>query len=157
MVEEKEIVAFLEKRGGEASINDIAEGLGIPKYGPNSAYAFLQSLKNKGIVERRGELWTLTEEARLKSVEKPQVVERTLAKPAEEAGISLQKPEQKTETVISGDVENLVRAMAQALADAMRSVKMPADEWELATRPMTTRIEKEGEEKLGILIMGRPH
>gem|GEM_PF-393974 len=152
MVEEREIVAFLEKRGGEASLNDIAEGLGIPKYGPNSAYAFLQSLKNKGIVERRGELWTLTEEARLKPLEKPPVVEQIPAKPAEEAQISPRESEQKREVVTSGDVENLVKAMAQVLAEALRSAKMPTDEWELATRPMTTRIEKEGEEKLKGLV-----
>ncbi|MBE0520263.1 helix-turn-helix domain-containing protein, partial [Candidatus Bathyarchaeota archaeon] len=45
MVEEKDILEFLKPRDGKASLNEIAEGLGIPKYGPNSAYALLQSLK----------------------------------------------------------------------------------------------------------------
>jgi DNA-binding IclR family transcriptional regulator len=36
--------------------------------GPKSAYALLQSLKNKGAVERRGELWAITiEEAKPKT------------------------------------------------------------------------------------------
>lgn len=53
MVEEVDIVDFLRVHDGKASLNDVAEGLGIPKYGPNSAYALLQSLKTKGIIERR--------------------------------------------------------------------------------------------------------
>ena len=60
MVEEKDIIEFLKAHQGKASLNEVAEGLGIPKYGPNSAYATLQSLKNKGLIERRGEQWTLT-------------------------------------------------------------------------------------------------
>ena len=141
MVEEKEIVEFLETHKGEASLNEIAEALGIPKYGPNSAYALLQSLKNKGIVERRGELWALTSEAaKPKPSEKP-----------EEAHAKPPQPEQTPEAA-APDVERLVRAMAQTLAEAMKSAKVPADEWELATKPMTTKIEKV-EEKLGTLVL----
>jgi len=141
MVEEKEIVEFLETHKGEASLNEIAEALGIPKYGPNSAYALLQSLKNKGIVERRGELWALTgEAAKPKPSEKP-----------EEAPVKPPQPEQTPEAA-APDVERLVRAMAQTLAEAMKSAKVPADEWELATKPMTTKIEK-AEEKLSNLVL----
>jgi len=141
MVEEKEIVEFLETHKGEASLNEIAEALGIPKYGPNSAYALLQSLKNKGIVERRGELWALTSEAaKPKPSEKP-----------EEAPAKPPQPEQTPEAA-APDVERLVRTMAQTLAEAMKSAKVPADEWELATKPMTTKIEKV-EEKLSNLVL----
>jgi KaiC/GvpD/RAD55 family RecA-like ATPase len=141
MVEEKEIVEFLETHKGEASLNEIAEALGIPKYGPNSAYAILQSLKNKGIVERRGELWALTSEAaKSKLSEKP-----------EEAAAKPPLPEQTPEAAVP-DVERLVRAMAQTLAEAMRSAKVPTDEWELATKPMTTKIDSV-EEKLSNLVL----
>ena len=142
MVEEKEIVEFLKTHRGEASLNEIAEGLGIPKYGPNSAYAFLQSLKNKGIVERRGELWALTSEA----------VEPKPSEKLEEAPKKAPPPEQTPEAAVVPEVERLVKAMAQTLAEAMKSAKVPADEWELATKPMTTKIEK-GEEKLSNLVL----
>jgi KaiC/GvpD/RAD55 family RecA-like ATPase len=141
MVEENDIVEFLKAKGGQASLSEIAEGLNIPKYGPKSAYALLQSLKNKGVVERRGELWALTiEEAKPKPAEKPA---ETPAKPPE--------PQPKAEAV-APEIESLVRAMAQTLAEAMKSVRAPADEWELATKPMTTKIE-EGKEKLGTLVL----
>ncbi|MEM2911721.1 MAG: ATPase domain-containing protein [Candidatus Bathyarchaeia archaeon] len=141
MVEEKEIVEFLKTHRGEASLNEIAEGLGIPKYGPNSAYAFLQSLKNKGMIERRGELWVLTSEA----------AEPKPSEKLEEAPTKPPLPEQTPEVTVP-EVERLVKVMAQTLAEAMKSAKTPADEWELATKPMTTKIEK-GEEKLGSLIL----
>ncbi len=142
MVEEKEIVEFLKTRRGEASLNDIAEGLGIPKYGPNSAYALLQSLKSKGMVERRGELWALTVEA----------AEPKPSGKIEETPKETPLPEQTPEATAITEVERLVKAMAQTLAEAMKSAKAPADEWELATKPMTTKIE-EGEEKLSSLVL----
>jgi KaiC/GvpD/RAD55 family RecA-like ATPase len=141
MVEENDIVEFLKAHSGQASLSEIAEGLNIPKYGPKSAYALLQSLKNKGAVERRGELWALTiEEAKPKPAEKP-------------AEIPVKLPEQpKPEVAVAPEIESLVRAMAQTLAEAMKSVRAPADEWELATKPMTTKIE-EGKEKLSALVL----
>jgi KaiC/GvpD/RAD55 family RecA-like ATPase len=141
MVEENDIVEFLKAHGGQASLSEIAEGLNIPKYGPKSAYALLQSLKNKGAVERRGELWAITiEEAKPKPAEKP-------------AEVSVKPPEQpRPEAVVTPEIESLVRAMAQTLAEAMKSVRAPADEWELATKPMTTKIE-EGKEKLSALVL----
>ncbi|MEM0058527.1 MAG: ATPase domain-containing protein [Candidatus Bathyarchaeia archaeon] len=144
MADEKDIVEFLKTRKAGASLSEIAEGLGIPKYGPNSAYALLQTLKNKGIVERRGELWALTEEARPKIVEKPPA-EAPAAKPVEEA-----KP--KTEAALAPEIETLVRAMAQTLAEAMKTARMPADEWELAIKPMTAEI-REGKEKLEAFVL----
>ncbi len=147
MADERDIVEFLRAREAGASLNEIAEALGIPKYGPNSAYALLQTLKNKGVVERRGELWALTEEAKLKIVEKPSV-EAPTAKPPEE-------PKPKTEAAAVGvapEIEVLVRAMAQTLAEAMKTARMPADEWELATKPMTVEI-REGVEKLEAFVL----
>ncbi len=135
MVEEKDIIEFLKTHEGKASLNDIAEGLGIPKYGPNSAYALLQSLKTKGIIERRGELWTLVAEE---------------AKPLEEGA---EAPAQPTvEEAAVPDVEKLMKAMAKTIAEAMKGAKAPADEWELATKPMTTKIERK-EEKLSTLVL----
>ncbi|MGB9714681.1 MAG: RAD55 family ATPase [Candidatus Bathyarchaeales archaeon] len=138
MVEEKDITEFLKTRDGKASLNDVAEGLGIPKYGPNSAYALLQSLKAKGVVERRGEFWALIAE----EVKAP--------KPAKEAEAPAQ-PQQKEEAPIP-DVERLMKAMAKTLAEAMKGATAPADEWELATKPMTTKIERK-EEKLSAFVL----
>jgi len=136
MVEETDIVEFLREHDGKASLNDIAEGLGIPKYGPKSAYALLQSLKTKGIIERRGELWTLTAEE---------------VKPSERAAEEVAKPTAGEEAAIP-EVERLMKAMAKTITEAMKGAKAPADEWELATKPMTTKIERK-EEKLSSLIL----
>jgi len=136
MVEETDIVEFLKAHDFKASLNDIAEGLRIPKYGPNSAYALLQSLKTKGIVERRGELWTLIGEE---------------AKPPEKVAEAPGKPAEKEEAA-APEVEVLMKAMAKTIAEAMKTAKAPTDEWELATKPMTTKIERK-EEKLSSLIL----
>jgi KaiC/GvpD/RAD55 family RecA-like ATPase len=136
MIEEKDLMEFLKAHDGKASLNDVAEGLRIPKYGPNSAYALLQSLKTKGIIERRGELWTLTAEE---------------IKPTEKAAEAPAKPAAEKEAAIP-DVEKLMKAMAKTIAEAMQGAKVPADEWELATKPMTTKIERK-EEKLSALVL----
>jgi KaiC/GvpD/RAD55 family RecA-like ATPase len=141
MVEETDIVEFLRAHDGKASLNDVAEGLGIPKYGPNSAYALLQSLKTKGIIERRGELWTLVAEE-VKPLEK--AAEKTPAQtPAPSAG--------EKEAAVP-EVEKLMKAMAKTIAEAMKTAQTPADEWELATKPMATKIERK-EEKLSSLVL----
>jgi len=86
-------------------------------------------------------LWALTSEAaKSKPSEKP-----------EEAAAKPPLPEQTSEAA-APDVERLVRAMAQTLAEAVKSAKVPADEWELATKPMTTKIESV-EEKLSNLVL----
>lgn len=155
MVEETDVVSFLEKHGGGASLNDIAEGLGIPKYGPNSAYALLQSLKSKRLVERRGEMWTLTEEAKTPerqpaSPTLEKTMEQTPSRPVSAAKFEAASVKGE-HAALPNDVEKLVKAMAQTLAEAMKSVRAPADEWELATKPMTTRIEEEDKLKNFVL------
>jgi len=136
MVQEKDVMEFLKTHEGKASLNEIAEGLGIPKYGPNSAYAILQSLKARGIIERRGELWTIT-------IEEVKPITKASEAPAQPT------PEEETATP---EVEKLVKAMAKTIAEAMKGAKAPADEWELATKPMTTKIERK-EEKLSTLVL----
>jgi len=42
--------------------------------------------------------------------------------------------------------------MAKTIAEAMKSASAPADEWELATKPMKTKIEEE-EKKLDALVL----
>ena len=138
MVEEADIVEFLRVHDGKASLNDVAEGLGIPKYGPNSAYALLQSLKTKGIIERRGELWTLVAEE-VKPLEK--VAEAPKPTP----------PTAEKEVAVP-EVEKLMKAMAKTIVDAMKTAQTPPDEWELATKPMATKIERK-EEKLSSLVL----
>jgi len=135
MVEESDIVGFLRDHEGEASLDEISEGLGAPKYGPNSAYALLQSLRSKGVVNRRGEMWVLlAPEAVISKVVAP-------SPPPEE-----KKPEAAPE------VERIMKAMAKTLAEAMKGARAPADEWELATKPMKTEIERK-EEKLSSLVL----
>jgi KaiC/GvpD/RAD55 family RecA-like ATPase len=133
MTDEKDIIEFLKVHYGKASLSDIAEGLGIPKYGPNSAYAFLQTLKTKSIIERQGELWVLIEEIKTGEKTAEKIVQA------------------KTEEVAAPDVEKLMKAMAKTIAEAMKGATAPADEWELATKPMTTKIERK-EEKLDTLV-----
>ncbi len=136
MVEEKDIVEFLQPRDGKASLDEIAEGLGISKYGPNSAYAFLQSLKTRGVIERRGEQWTLIAEAAAVPTPSPP-----------------QTPPPVAEKVATTpEVEKLMKVMEKTLAEPLKTAKKPTDERELATKPMTTRIERK-EEKLSSLVL----
>ncbi|MEM1606670.1 MAG: ATPase domain-containing protein [Candidatus Bathyarchaeia archaeon] len=60
MVGEEEVIRLLRERG-KATLEEISSALNIPKYGPNSAYEILYSLKSKNIAERRGSAWVLTE------------------------------------------------------------------------------------------------
>ncbi|KPV62564.1 MAG: KaiC [Candidatus Bathyarchaeota archaeon BA1] len=136
MVEEGDIVGFLRDHEGQASLDEISEGLGVPKYGPNSAYSLLQSLRSKGVVDRRGEMWVLLAPEAVIS----KVVTPPPAPPVE------RKPEAAPE------VERIMKAMAKTLAEAMRGARAPADEWELATKPMKTEIERK-EEKLSTLVL----
>jgi len=136
MVEENDIIDFLKDHQGQASLDEISEGLGVPKYGPKSAYALLQSLRSKGILDRRGELWVLLAPAPTTSRKEVEV-----AAPLEE---------KKTEA--AADVEKLMKAMAKTLAEAMKGAKAPADEWELAVKPMKTEIDRK-EEKLSGLVL----
>jgi len=144
MVEEKDIIEFLQSMNGQASLNDVAEGLNIPKYGPNSAYALLQALKTKGLVERSGDKWVLTAEAIPSQPKQPQPQPQKTEAP--------QPQPQTAETVTAPNVEQLMKAMAKTLAEAMKGVKTPTDEWELATKPMTTKIERK-EDRLSTLVL----
>ncbi|UCB61332.1 MAG: hypothetical protein JSW72_04590 [Candidatus Bathyarchaeota archaeon] len=139
MVEERDILNFLKDHDDEASLDEVSEGLGITKYGPDSAYAVLQSLKTKGLVERKGEMWVRT------AVDKPSLP--TDLKPEEP---SADLVERKSEG--AADVDAIVKAMAKTLASAMKDAREPADEWELATKPMTSEIQRK-EKKLGSLVL----
>jgi len=136
MVEESDIVGFLKDHQGQASLEEISEGLGVPKYGPKSAYALLQALRSRGVVDRRGELWVLL------------APETTISR--KEAEAASPPGEEKTEA--APDVEKIMKAMAKTLADAMKGARAPADEWELAVKPMKTEIERK-EEKLSTLVL----
>ena len=137
MVEEKDIVKFLKTHQGKATLNEISESLNILKYGPNSAYALLQALKTKGIVERQGELWTLVQEEKVEPKEK---------------GVDIQEKTEEMKVETLPEVEKLMKAMAKTLAEAMKGAQAPKDEWELATKPMTTKIDRK-EAKLETLIL----
>ncbi len=126
MTTEQDIVTFLQENDGQASLDEISQGLNIAKYGPESAYAFMQSLKSKGIIDRKGETWVLTAEI----------------SPAEEVKGVLETAV-PSEVKPSSDVDKIVQAMAKTLATAMKEAREPADEWELATKPMITEIEQE--------------
>ena len=138
MTEEKDVVEFLKAHKGSASLDKIAEELGIPKYGPSSAYAILQSVKSKGIIERKGEQWKLVGEAA--ALEPPSQT------PVVESESAMQ------EETVSPDVNELVKAMAATLAEAMKTAKKPSDEWELAKKPMTTKIDRK-KEKLSSFVL----
>lgn len=138
MVEEKDVSDFLKQHDSQASLDEISEGLHIAKYGPDSAYAILQVLKSNGVVDRKGELWIL-----------PTAVELIVpeAKPKEKVVTAA-----KEESEPQPDVNKIVKAMAKTLANAVKEAREPADEWELATKPMTTEIERK-EKKLSSLVL----
>jgi len=124
--EESDVVAFLKKAGGKATLEEISNGLGLPKYGPQSGYSLLHSLRSKGAVDRKGEKWVLsTEGATIFEGAPPPVEER--------------RPSVEVPT----DFEKIMEAMAKTIAEAMKSARQPSDEWELATEPMKAEIEKE--------------
>jgi len=132
MVEESDVVGFLKDKQGQASLNEIAQGLAVPKYGPNSAYALLQALRNKGIVDRRGEMWILL---------------------TSDTAISKEPLDEKeAEEVAATDVENLMKSMAKTFAEAVKEAQVPAYELKLTTEPMIAEVERK-EEKLRNLVL----
>jgi len=136
MVEESDVVGFLKDHNGEASLNQISEGLGVSKYGPNSAYSLLQSLRSKGIINRRGEMWVL--------LAPEAVISKAVAPPS--------APPEEKKSEAAPEVEKIMKAMAKTLAEAMKGARAPADEWELATKPMKTEIERKEEKLSGLVI-----
>jgi len=137
MVEESDVVGFLSDHESQASLDEISNGLGLPKYGPNSAYALLQSLRSKGVVDRRGEMWVLL-------LAPETVISKATAPP--------RAPPEERKLEVAPDVERIMKAMATTLAEAMKGTRAPVDEWELATKPMKTEIERK-EEKLSTLVL----
>lgn len=138
MVDQKDVIAFLKENNGQASLDEVSEGLRIAKYGPESAYAMMQSLKSGGVVDRKGEMWVLTSETETTGTE--DAIEERMATAV------------KGEGEPTSDVDKIVQAMARTLATAMKDAREPADEWELATKPMTTEIERK-EKILSSLIL----
>ncbi|MDH5447832.1 MAG: hypothetical protein OEY24_03830 [Candidatus Bathyarchaeota archaeon] len=136
MVEEKDVLDFLKDHDNQASLDEVSKELHISKYGPDSAYAILQSLKAEGMVERKGEMWTLTA-----------VAEPAVSEAKREEAVAATVEERKPQ-----DVDKIVKAMAKTLANAMKEAREPADEWKLATKPMTTEIERK-EKKLSSLVL----
>jgi len=125
LAEESDVVGFLRKAGGKATLEEISNGLSLPKYGPRSAYSLLHSLRSNGIVDRKGERWVLlTEEAEI----------------SEKALPSIERKEPTVE--ISPSFEKMMETMAKTLTEALKSARQPSDEWELATEPMKAEIEK---------------
>jgi len=137
MVEETDVVDFLKEHDGQASLDEVSEALGIPKYGPESAYAVLQSLRMKGVVDRRGEMWALISPEKV-------VSETRHLPPTSEKAVSEEAP--------TLEMEKLVQAVAKTLAEAVKTTRMPTDEWELATKPMKTKIERK-EKKLSAFVL----
>jgi KaiC/GvpD/RAD55 family RecA-like ATPase len=137
VVEENDVLSFLKDHNGQASLDEVSEGLSIAKYGPESAYASLQSLKAKGIVDRKGEMWVIT--MPIKPI-------ASKMQPVEKETSAMEKSKQPT------DVDTIVKAMAKTLANAMKEAREPADEWELATKPMTSEIERK-EAALSSLVL----
>ena len=142
MVEEIDVIDFLKDRGGQATLKDVSVGLGIPKYGPNSAYAILQSLKSKGIVDRKGEMWILVETKAEAQLPKPAVPTTPTTPPTIQEEAKAEVPE----------VNKIVEAVAKTLTEAVKATRTPADEWELATKPMKAEIETK-EEKLSAFVL----
>ena len=128
MVEEEDVIEFLESQGGKASIEDVSNGLGIPKYGSNSAFMLLQKLKEKGVVEKKGKEWLLKRKEK-KEVEEEKKEER--------------KPEVKPTPPV--DMQALMEMMAKTFSTVVKT-STPPDEWELATKPMETKVEEKAKE-----------
>jgi KaiC/GvpD/RAD55 family RecA-like ATPase len=90
MVNEDDIINFLIEHDGEATLDEVSSTLKIPKYGLNSAYALLYSLKSKNIVERKGDKWVLIERRRTPTTSPPKPIEeamKAVAKTFEEASL----------------------------------------------------------------------
>jgi len=135
LAEETDIVGFLKKAGGRATLEEISNGLNLPKYGPNSAYSLLHSLRSKGVVDRKGERWVLLVDEAVISEKVPPSVE-----------------EKQGAVEVSPDFKKMMETIARTLTEAIKSAREPSDEWELATEPMKAEIEKE-EKKLGDFVL----
>ncbi len=129
------IIEFLKARGGEATLDEISRSLRIPKYGPNSVYAILRTLRSNGIVDRKGEKWALTSKG-FEALATSRTIQSMKDKSKEP-----ETPPQP-QTVSSLSVEQIVEVMTKTLKETMMGLRKPSDEWELATKPMETDIEE---------------
>lgn len=117
MIGEEDVIRFLREHGGEATLEEISLGLGIPKYGPNSAYAILYALKSKNIVERRGSRWAIIERETL-------IVEAETWRPfAEEKQSKSPTFEEKLETEGKSRIEGLGVAIPSKPEEAYETLK----------------------------------
>ncbi|MEM1530495.1 MAG: ATPase domain-containing protein [Candidatus Bathyarchaeia archaeon] len=127
MVREEDVIKFLREHSGEATLEEISLGLGIPKYGPNSAYAILYALKSKNIVERRGSRWAIIEhgalmagpsmEEQLKTAETIELVRETI----EGQMTSILEEEPKTEG--KSEIERLRETIPSKMEEAYETLK----------------------------------
>jgi len=140
MADENDLIEFLKQNKGQASLDQISEGLNVPKYGPKSAYALLQLLRSKNVEDRKGEQWGL-------------LVKETAAMPPKEEKASRQQQVEEKAAETTPEVEQMVKAMARTLAEAVKSARTPADEWELAVKPMQTEIDRKEEKRLSTLVL----
>lgn len=140
MAEESDITELLGSLGGEGSLDEISEALGIPKYGPDSAYTLLRALRSKGIVDRKGEKWELV----AREAARPSVPTET----KKEEGVAAPVPAQPAAPAPpASNVEQIIEAMSKTLRSAMSGLREPSDEWELAKKPMETYRKEEGRPK----------
>ena len=138
MAEENDVIEFLKAHRGQATLDQISEGLNVPKYGPKSAYALLQSLRSKGAVDRKGEQWVL--------------LAQEIATPTRKTETTPPAEAEEKQTESAPDVEKIMKAMAKTFAEAVKGARTPADEWELAVKPMKSEIERK-EEKLSTFVL----
>ena len=129
MATENDVLDFLREQR-KATLAEVAEALSLRKYGPRSAYTMLDSLREQGLVERKGDYWYLRVAP---APPTPTAAPQALG--------------------VSPDVQAVIEAMAKALSSVMSRAPTPADEWQLAKKPMEVEIEEErGKQLMGLLI-----
>ena len=134
MAEESDVIELL-KSLGEASLDEISEKLGVPKYGPDSAYSLLRSLRARGSVGRKGVKWILlTREAAALEMAVPVAERERVSIPVPPLPTAPPSPQ--------ANVEKIIETMSESLRSAMSGLREPSDEWKLAKRPMETAIEE---------------
>ncbi|HIE14557.1 TPA: hypothetical protein EYP70_04735 [Candidatus Bathyarchaeota archaeon] len=139
------IIEFLKARGGEATLDEISKSVRMPKYGPNSVYAILRTLRSNGIVDRKGEKWALTSKG-FEVIETSRMIQSMEDKSKES-----EAPPQP-QSVSSLSVEQIVEVMTKTLRETMMGLRRPSDEWELATKPMETDIEEKKEDLSSFVV-----
>ncbi|MFQ6085155.1 MAG: ATPase domain-containing protein [Candidatus Bathyarchaeia archaeon] len=129
MASESDVVGFLKFHRRRATLQEIAEGLGIKKYGTGSAFVLLQGLKSKGLVDREGENWILKTETGTERSEGPE------------------------EGAVGTEVQRLVQSLVKELASAVGEARRPADEWQMAGRPFEEEATAEVAREVGRYVV----